>query len=121
MITVASQSLSGLDWVVKDKLLLETIFGIELYDPVDRCLFYTGINLFLKCEWRFIHEIFICFILDKGSSSFTSVIFYGNEWSLLLFDILVFAIVDLIAQNYVLAAIITYIIGWVSSEIYLRT
>ena len=46
------------------------------------------------------------------------MIFYGNEWSLLLFDILVFAIVDLIAQNYVLAAIITYIIGWVSSNFF---
>lgn len=83
-------SLAGLDWVVKDKLLLETILGVELYDPVDRCLFYT----------------------DKGSFAFTSVIFYGNEWSLLLFDMLLFAIVDLIAQNYVLAAVITYIIGW---------
>ena len=35
---------------MKDKLLLETILGIELYDPVDRCLFYTGINLYIKCE-----------------------------------------------------------------------
>ena len=28
--------------MVKDKLLLETVLGLELYDPVDRCLFYTG-------------------------------------------------------------------------------
>ncbi|XP_065896707.1 meckelin-like isoform X2 [Dysidea avara] len=83
-------SLAGVDWVVKDKLLLETVLGLELYDPVDRCLLYT----------------------DKGSFSFTSIIFYGNEWSLLLFDILLFAIVDLVGQNYVLAAIVTYIIGW---------
>jgi len=58
----------------------------------------------------------IYFASDKGSFAFTSLIFYGNEWSLLLFDILLFAIVDLIAQNYVLAAIITFIIGWVSSK-----
>jgi len=48
---------------------------------------------------------------DKGSFSFTSIIFYGNEWSLLLFDILLFSIVDLVSQHYVLAAIVTYIIG----------
>jgi len=36
------QSLAGVDWVVKDKLLLETVLGLELYDPVDRCLLYTG-------------------------------------------------------------------------------
>ena len=95
---------------MKDKLLLETVLGVELYDPVDRCLFYTGMN----CWSCFGDHIY--FASDKGSFAFTSVIFYGNEWSLLLFDVLLFAIVDLIAQNYVMAAIITYIIGWVSSK-----
>lgn len=32
---------------------------------------------------------------------------------------LLFAIVDLVGQNYVLAAIVTYVIGWVSSAYYL--
>jgi len=49
---------------------------------------------------------------DPGFS-FESVLFYGNELALLQLDILVFAVVDLIAQNYVLAAIITYIVSWV--------
>ena len=98
---------------MKDKLLLETVLGVELYDPVDRCLFYTGMNFVNNLEYVKLDHL----ISDKGSFAFTSVIFYGNEWSLLLFDMLLFAIVDLIAQNYVLAAIITYIIGWVSNKI----
>ena len=57
---------------------------------------------------------------DPGYS-FDSVLFYGNEWSLLLLDILVFAVVDLIAENYILAAIITYTVSWVRTEIELET
>lgn len=52
---------------------------------------------------------------DPGFS-FESVLFYGNELALLQLDILVFAVVDLIAQNYVLAAIITYIVSWVGGD-----
>lgn len=53
-------------------------------------------------------------LLSDPGYSFDSVLFYGNEWSLLQLDFLVFAVVDLIAQNYILAAIITYIVAWVS-------
>ena len=72
--------------------------------------------IILFMQWKFI-TIFL--YTDKGSFSFTSIIFYGNEWSLFLFDVLLFAIVDLVGQNYVLAAIVTYIIGWVSMQCYI--
>jgi len=79
-----------LDYVVKDRLFLEKVLGMEFYDAMDRSLFYN----------------------DPGFS-FDSVLFYGNEWALLQLDILIFAVVDMLAQNYVLAAIITYIVSWV--------
>lgn len=51
--------------------------------------------------------------LPDPGFSFDSVLFYGNEWALLQLDILIFAVVDMLTQNYVLAAIITYIVSWV--------
>ena len=80
-------SLRDVDYLVKDKLLLERIFDVELSEiPLDKAIFYN----------------------DDGRS-FNSVLFYGNEWTLLLFDILFFALVDFIATDYVLAAVLTYI------------
>ncbi len=51
--------------------------------------------------------------LDPGYS-FDRVLFYGHFWNLLLLDLLVFAVVDLVARNYVLATVITCIVSWVS-------
>ena len=54
--------------------------------------------------------------IDKGffykddTKSFTSALLYGAEWSLLLFDILLFAVVDMAASNYILSAVITYFV-----------
>lgn len=53
--------------------------------------------------------------VDRGYS-FDQVLFRGHLWALFQLDLLVFAAVDLVAQNYVLAAIITYIVTWVRSE-----
>ncbi|CAF93906.1 unnamed protein product, partial [Tetraodon nigroviridis] len=41
--------------------------------------------------------------------SFKDVVFYGNEATLLIFDTLFFCVVDLGAQSFVLAAVLTYI------------
>ena len=37
-----SQSIRELDYVVKDKLFLEKVLGMEFYDAMDRSLFYNG-------------------------------------------------------------------------------
>lgn len=75
-----------MDYFVKDKLLLERIFSMEFMEPMDRSIFYNDEN-----------------------PSFSDVLFYGHESTLLIFDTLFFCIVDLMSQNYVLAAIITYL------------
>lgn len=55
--------------------------------------------------------LFSCFFFfpDNGHS-FDQILFYGNEMSLLLFDVLLFCMVDFIWMNYVLDGVITYII-----------
>ena len=57
--------------------------------------------------------IYICyckFHFSDDGHSFDQCLFYGNESALIIFDTLLFCIIDLICQNYVLAGVITYII-----------
>ena len=53
---------------------------------------------------------------DSGMN-FEHVLFRGHGWTLFQLDLLVFAMVDLIARNYVLAAIIAFIVTWVSANL----
>ncbi|KAJ6663950.1 hypothetical protein lerEdw1_008904 [Lerista edwardsae] len=75
-----------MDYIVKDKLLLERILGMEFMEPMEKSIFYN----------------------DEGHS-FSDVLYYGNEATLLIFDMLFFAVVDLATQNFVLAAVLTYL------------
>ncbi|XP_042726107.1 meckelin [Lagopus leucura] len=75
-----------MDYIVKDKLLLERILGMEFMEPIDKSIFYN----------------------DEGHS-FSEVLYYGNETTLLIFDILFFSVVDLATQSFVLAAVLTYL------------
>ncbi|XP_072101178.1 meckelin [Mobula birostris] len=79
-------ALQDMDYIVQDKLLLERLIGMELHEPLDKTIFYNDENY-----------------------SFTDVLYYGNEGTLLIFDTLFFCIVDLAAQNFILASFLTYI------------
>ena len=82
------------DYTVRDKLLLERILDAELQGTLDKGIFYN----------------------DDGKS-FTNMLLYGVEWSLLVFDILFFAIVDLASTNFTLAAVLTYFADAVIVEV----
>ena len=58
--------------------------------------------------------ICFCVFTDNDGSAFTKIIFWGNEVSLQLFLLSFFSLVDLLATDYVLAAILTYILNMVS-------
>ncbi|XP_061531244.1 meckelin-like [Phycodurus eques] len=77
---------SDMDYIVRDKLVLERVMGMEFLEPNDKSIFYN----------------------DEGHS-FGDVLFYGNEGTLLIFDTLFFCVVDLASQNFVLAAVLTYV------------
>ena len=81
-------ALRDFSYMVKDKLLLERLMGIEFNDPIDKALFYN----------------------DDGHG-FTSALLYGNEWNLLLFDIVIFTFTDMFASDFVLASFVTYTVG----------
>uniref|UniRef100_A0AAR2LF12 Transmembrane protein 67 n=1 Tax=Pygocentrus nattereri TaxID=42514 RepID=A0AAR2LF12_PYGNA len=75
-----------MDYIVKDKLLFERLIGMEFIEPMDKSIFY-----------------------NDDSYAFADVLFYGNESTLLIFDTLFFCVVDLGSQNFVLAAVLTYL------------
>ena len=52
--------------------------------------------------------MYVCLGVDE-SHSFSDVLFYGNEATLLIFDTLFFCVVDLASQNFILAAALTYL------------
>ena len=49
------------------------------------------------------------FYNDKGRL-FNSALLYGHEWTLMLFDLLTFAFVDSLEQDFVLAGVFTYLV-----------
>ncbi|CDQ88111.1 unnamed protein product [Oncorhynchus mykiss] len=51
----------------------------------------------------------ICLYSTDESHSFSDVLFYGNEATLLIFDTLFFCVVDLGAQSFILAGVLTYV------------
>ncbi|XP_031432529.1 meckelin isoform X1 [Clupea harengus] len=75
-----------MDYIVRDKLLLERVIGMEFMEPIEKSIFY-----------------------NDESHSFSDVLFYGNEATLLIFDTLFFCVVDLASQNFILAAALTYL------------
>ena len=88
-------ALKDLDFEVKDRLFLESVMDIEFQD--------TSISekaIFFK---------------DSGHS-FDAVLFYGHEFSLVIFDIMVFSFVDLFAQDFLLAGIVTFLVAKVSLQ-----
>ncbi|XP_048402305.1 meckelin-like isoform X2 [Stegostoma tigrinum] len=76
-----------MDYVVKEKLFLERILDFEFQRSDDRSFFY-----------------------NDDRTLFSNVLYYGHELVLLLFDILLFSVVDLGTQDFVLATIITYLV-----------
>ena len=53
------------------------------------------------------------FFSDNGHS-FDQVLFFGQESTLMTFDLLLFVVVDMAANSFILAAVITYFVDEVS-------
>ena len=49
-------------------------------------------------------------VLPDSGHSFDAVLFFGHETTLTIFEVLFFSVVDLIAQDFVLAAVLTFIL-----------
>ena len=79
-------------------MLLERLLEVELHRPEERCVFY-----------------------EDPSPSLSQTLFYGQEWSLWQLEVLLFAFVDMLATDYVLAAVITTIVAVVRASLLLTS
>ena len=79
-----------MEYSIKTKVIIEKLLDVELHGPEDCSIFY-----------------------EDHTPSIAQIIFYGQEWSLWQLEVLVFAFVDMLATDYVLAAIITAIVAGV--------
>lgn len=77
---------------------MEKLADIELHSPQDHSVFY-----------------------EDHTPSFPQILFFGQEWSLWQLDVLVFAFVDMLATDYVLAAVVTFVLSGVSHTIHTHT
>ena len=69
--------------------------------------------MFLVHEWMNLYTyVTIVFPTVDPGFDFDSLLFYGSGWALFLFDLLIFAVVDLLAESYVLAAVVTLVVSW---------
>ncbi|XP_012554486.2 meckelin isoform X1 [Hydra vulgaris] len=86
--TFIEHALRDNDYIVKEKLLMEKLFNLELQSPLEKSIFYND-------ERRV----------------FTEVLLYGQEWNLLLFTLLFYLVVDwLSGYNTILAVVLSYFI-----------
>uniref|UniRef100_T1HAV0 Uncharacterized protein n=1 Tax=Rhodnius prolixus TaxID=13249 RepID=T1HAV0_RHOPR len=86
-------ALKDLDYEVRDKEFIEALLDIDIYDPSGKGVFFN----------------------DNGHS-FDSVLFYGNEFTLFTFDLILFCFIELFSQNYLVSAILTGIFDEVTSK-----
>lgn len=114
-----------MDYIVKDKLLFERLVGMEFIEPLDKSIFYNGKYLenpihTVQCKKNpVIWFVVYLYLPSDDSHSFSDVLYYGNEGVLLIFDTLFFCVVDLGSQNFILAAVLTYLQQLVSICVYI--
>lgn len=56
------------------------------------------------------------FSVSDDGHSFDAVLFYGHESMLIIFEVLLFGVVDLMAKNYVFSAVILFVVMEVSVD-----
>ncbi|KAK7873573.1 hypothetical protein R5R35_009277 [Gryllus longicercus] len=77
-------ALVDLDYEVKEKSMSESLLDIEFSESLDKGVFFV----------------------DNGHS-FDKILFYGNEFTLTTFDLMLFSFIEILTQDYLLAAILT--------------
>ena len=109
-------SLASHKYSIRNRYFLERIFNYEFQsrgqfssDGTTDSFFYIGKRIEV-----FQPKVDLVFCVDN-EKTFTQILFYGVERSLLIWNTLTFLFVDILASNFVLAALITYILNGVSA------
>lgn len=104
-----------MDYIVKDKLMFESVIGMEFLEPTEKSIFYNGDGLgqstfqFVCLHLRVCTWCLFALLVADEAHTFSNVLYYGNEATLLIFDTLFFCVVDLGSQSFLLAAVLTYV------------
>ncbi len=85
-------------YYIRNRYLLEKIFNYE---------FQIGIRPNLT---GYIDNLFFI----DNERTFTQILFYGEENTLFIWNVITFLFIDYLSSNYILAAIITYVLNLVS-------
>ncbi|KRX13621.1 Meckelin [Trichinella nelsoni] len=88
LINFIDHCIADLPYLIKDKLFTEALLNCEFQDTSNCSIFYR----------------------DPSEIAFSSLFFYGNEAKLMLFDLMLFTFVDMIAKDYTIAAFVAYIV-----------
>ena len=94
------------DYMVREKSTIESILDVEFVDSRDKGFFYSGIRVLFDFQTNLYFVLFS----DNGHS-FEAILFYGLEFILLCFEIMLFLVSDLYFKSFTCAAIITFIIS----------
>jgi meckelin len=95
------------DYIVRDKSTLESIFDVESIEVRDKGFFYNGM---ISANFNKICKIISRFLIDNGHS-FEGVLFYSLELTLITFEIMFFIIIDLCVHSFTFAAVLTFIVS----------
>ena len=114
--------MKDLDFEVRDRLFLESVMDMEFQVRISLPLlpFFRETEKAYKNYFKFQDTSITdkaIFYKDSGHS-FDALLFYGHEFTLLTFDIMIFSFVDLFVQNFLLAGIVTYFVGKVNVNLY---
>ncbi|CAF4190136.1 unnamed protein product, partial [Rotaria sordida] len=88
-------SLPSHEYVIRNRFFLEKILNYEFRAPPKS-----------NFEGQIDNLLFV-----DNEKNFTNIFFYGEESTLFIWNIITFLFIDILARNYVLAAIITYIVN----------
>lgn len=83
-----NHALQDLDYVIKEKLFLEKLFRVNFQEATETAV-----------------------LTAVGDCTFGDVLYYGNESVLSSFDILLFFLINITTDNFVLAATVAYLVG----------
>lgn len=62
-------------------------------------------------------DFFLRDFISDNENTFTEILFFGEENSLFIWNTITYLFVDSLSSNYVLAAIITYLLNFVSHSV----
>ncbi|CAG0892530.1 unnamed protein product [Darwinula stevensoni] len=87
--TFIEHNLKELDYTMTDRVFLETVLDLELQDVSEKALFY-----------------------NDHRETFVNATFYGNEFTLSTFEVLLFIFIDTFAFDFALSSVCTFLLSF---------